>query len=222
MLWALILAYSSAAAETIERGPEAPTVGWAETDLFQVLDVNGKHAAVKVIFHHTGEEPDPTPHSCGYGGMEAWPTSGVVLAVVELATGVIEPFVVYAPAWDAEGCLTEEASKAALAKAKARISAVGLDLGRKPEPVEVPLTTTTKQGEVDDDAMKRTVVGEIRRGDDVLYRTQRTYDLRGAGTGTVSFPSAFKTDDGIVFVEHFHAFSGFDGNHHAYTLTPPL
>ena len=241
---ALLLA-ALALAGPIERKNEADALGWAETDLFQVLDVNATHAAIKVVFHHPGDGDEMLPFNCKYAGMEKWPGSGVNLGLVELATGKIAKFEVYATAWTPDECLSHDASAAALDAAKKAFLGAGLDIAKKPKPIAVEGSTfdvagtsfTVKARQVTDTAdpafqalfpgeegegMQGVAEGALYVGDTPLFRSRRDYVRTMAGTGDISFSQAYQTDKGLVFVEVWHTFSGRGGDHRAYTLTPPL
>jgi len=116
------------------------------TDAFVVLDVNGRFAAVKRVYHFEDGHGERDAVDCGYSGMEQHPTSGVQLALMALATGAVQHFDVYEtatteagmPEWmgppEMDECTPEKTAAERLAQAKKAFEEAGLDINRRPEP----------------------------------------------------------------------------------------
>ena len=208
----------------------SPTVGGGVTDAVIVLDVGPTHAAIKVVQHRPGAQ-EMQPYDCGYAGMKEHPLSGVLLAVVDLATGETETFEVYARASTREECTPHDTSERVLAVAKERIAAVGLDLAARPAGIAAMdgtfiiegVTFTTHQSMTDDGILHGMAHGELRRGEAVLVRAAHEFDLSMAGQGQITWQRAFPTEAGLVFLQVFSRFSGVSGTWMThYSFTPPL
>jgi hypothetical protein len=215
----------------------------------EVLDVNTTHGALKVVFHERGdEEYEQEPAECAYAGMKN-PTSGVTLALVELATGKMETWKVYETAWNEEDCTSHEVSAERLNAAKAAMHAAGLDETRKPagEPLTdggaiigrpwgtVAFTTTVEKATNPDQALYKEAFGDednpmegvvqatISANGNPLYKSRYGYALMMAGSATARFKELHRVgDQQVVFLEELETFSGRGGTRFGYTLTAAL
>ena len=204
----------------------------------KVFDVGPTHGLIQVI-HGWDGEPDTGPGlpACGYAGMGEWPEAGVGLGLVELATGEVKTWEVYARARKQEECTSATEAERLRGQVEAAATAAGLDFTRRPEGVEVPpddtvtlpldgrdvtFTASTTTGDASEDGMEGLVTLTLRAGDQVLYRSSRTFPRMMAGVGELEVLRAWPVAGGAVFLEHYHEFSGRGGSHHAYTLTPVL
>ncbi len=118
----------------------APLMGAAQVDAFVVLDINGSHAALRVletgIAEIASEMCSTKPVACRYPGLPK-PTSGVTLYLLELATQKLSPFGVNPTAFKGCGerrrCLSHAKAKRRLKQAKAAFAQAGLDITKKPQ-----------------------------------------------------------------------------------------
>ncbi|MEZ4316949.1 MAG: hypothetical protein R3F61_05585 [Myxococcota bacterium] len=200
-------------------------------DLLEVLDIDDRHAALRVIWH---EEEDPdngrTPVDCEYAGMQKYPISTVDLVVFELATGTPQVFTVYGGAVEEAACMSREASEKALAAAKARMAEVGLDPAKKPAPLDGNQVTrdwgTAKLEGVEkrstDGMMMGAIAWSVEAGGHVLYRSEREYGLAMAGSAKMMPLKAWAVPSGVVVLEHTEYFSGRGGFANHIGVTPVL
>ena len=135
---ALLLAAQPSVAQPVNQ--DAPLMGAAQVDELVVLDINGSHAALRLL--ETGvdevasEMCSTKPVACRYPGLPK-PTSGVTLYLLELATQKLTPFVVNPTAFKGCGerrrCLSHAQAKRRLKGAKAAFAKAGLDITNKPQ-----------------------------------------------------------------------------------------
>lgn len=227
MVWSGLLL----AGTPVERR-DAEALGGGQVDEFVVLDISETHAALKLVAHPDGDGGEEAPPvNCQYGGMQAWPTSGVTLAVVELATGRMERFPVYAAVHSPADCTPEAASKKALADAKARFAQLGLQTDRRPDGDPGHSGVWTLGGQrfevrTSVDRSAETMTGEakmeILREGAVVYRSARSFGLSMAGSGRTTVVEAHQTPGGVVFLERFESFSGRGGKQVEYSLTSSI
>lgn len=201
-------------------------------DRVELLDVSATHAMLKVVHRLEGDGEDGRmPVDCGYAGMKADPLAGVSLVVFELASGVHQEFVVYAPALQASECLDHAASTKALDAAKARATALKLDVARKPAPL--PSGTLARpwgsatlamraQVEVFDEDPMGVVTWTIGVGDHVLYRSKHEFSRMMAGGAKAAEAVFWEAPGGVVALEDIQYFSGRGGTGHGLRLTPVL
>jgi hypothetical protein len=172
-----------------------------------------------------------SPINCGYAGMEKLPYSEVTLAEVDLQTGTMTEFTIYAGATSEADCTSADTSAKTLNQAKARFKQLGLDITKRPTAVATSgtpwkiagqtFTVSTSVTQAPED-MVGTAMLEIARGDEVVYRSSRSFGLAMAGSGKSSIAGAYVTSAGVVFLERFDSFSGRGGAFVHYTLTPAI
>jgi hypothetical protein len=239
MIFALLATVAHAAPPPDAAWPE-PVVRYA-SDLhpfrvdslhrFDLLDVSDTHAAIKVV-HALEADPefDREPIDCGYAGMKDEPLAGVALVVFDLAKNT-EPdvFEVYKPVLDKDECLSHEASEKALTAAKARIAEVGLDIARKPAPledatvkrpwgeakIETESTTSTQEAQ-------GSLRWEVETLGHRLYASTKGFTLMMAGSAKMVGAQMWATPSGFVVLEHTEYFSGRGGTSHELGFTPVL
>ena len=135
---ALLLAAQPSVAQPVNQ--DAPLMGAAQVDAFVVLDINGTHAALRVletgIEEAAGEMCLTKPVACRYPGLPK-PTSGVSLYLLELASQKLTSFDVNPTAFKGCGerrrCLSHAKAKRRLKRAKAAFAKAGLDITKKPQ-----------------------------------------------------------------------------------------
>jgi hypothetical protein len=107
-------------------------------DVLEVLDVDP--GAGKLAFRHLRtHNSEAESHACTYPGV-ADPEGGVDLGVYDVQTGQRETWTVYALASEPSECTPEAEASRALAAAKARMTELGLDPTRKPQPQQPQVT----------------------------------------------------------------------------------
>ena len=107
-------------------------------DRFDVLDIapDKGFAAIKIIEQRMGDM-DHSAFACAYPGMKEFPNSGVKLALWDLKNhAVVQEWTVYAAALAQTDCSAASTNEANLAAAKAKFLEVGLDIAKKPAPVQ--------------------------------------------------------------------------------------
>ena len=135
---ALLLAAQPSVAQPVNQ--DAPLMGAAQVDELVVLDINGSHAALRLL--ETGvdevasEMCSTKPVACRYPGLPK-PTSGVTLYLLEFATQKLTPFLVNPTAFEGCGarrrCLSHAKAKRRLKRAKAAFARAGLDITKMPQ-----------------------------------------------------------------------------------------
>jgi hypothetical protein len=119
-------------ARSAARGDNALVVDLE--DELEILDVDPRDGLVAFRYLDL-PNPDASLHPCAYPGMED-PHTGVDLGVLDVGTGEVTRWTVYKATHKPEECTPEAESKRALAEAKARFSELGLDVTRKPPPLQ--------------------------------------------------------------------------------------
>ena len=175
--------------------------------------------------------------ACGYAGMDAYPRSGVTLALVKLGEDSTETFDIYPMATSPEGCASHEASTATLNRAKAAFEAAGLDISKKPAPTvpssdgryAFPVNGSTVQVSawtVSEDQVDDPLLGMRESGlfttAGVLYVERSEYQRTGAGQLQVTFPLAWVQGDQAVFLVRSVSSDMRSGATEKWHLTPPV
>ena len=91
-----------------------------------------------------------------------------------------------------------------------------LDFYWKEHPLEVRYTERKE--------FMGTAIAELADDEQVFYRATREFHRMLAGAGDVSFPQAYKSPAGLVFLEVFHSFTAMrdSGHFYQYGMTPPI
>jgi hypothetical protein len=205
---ALVMSTAALAAPPLVTRTGDHALTWhAETlNRFDVLDIAPDKglAAVKMIESQMGDM-EHSAYDCAYPGMKEFPTSGVKLALWDLkAHKIVQEWVVYAPAIEASGCSSAATNESNLAAAKAKFASVGLDIAKKPAPVQAANGTYTLT--VADKAV--TVKATADGGNAALslngapfYKTTWDASEGAFGSAQFEFGPAYVVGTKVVFVE---------------------
>lgn len=196
----------AAPALVTRTGDHAHTWHADTLDRFDVLDLapDKGFAAVKMIEQKMGDM-EHSAFDCAYPGMKEFPTSGVKLGLWDLKNhALVQEWTVYAAALEASGCSSAATNEANLAAAKAKFVAVGLDIAKKPAPVQPSNGTYTLTVAGKTVTVKATAdagIATLSLNGAPFYKTTWDASEGAFGSERFEFGPAYVVGTRVVFLE---------------------
>lgn len=191
---------------------------------FTVLDINfdKKLLAFKHVFdlrtaYYDDGETYKEACDCNYSGMNDNPKAGVVLGVYDLSTQeYLKTFTIYNAAYEKSECFDFKTSSENLEAAKKYFIEKGLDISKKPEPIEFEDNMLTASGVTfvfsndrtmnDEDMTEMITVSKLIAmvgSSETIHTVNQTDSYIMASGGDTFYKAAYKKDGKIVLMSIF-------------------